>query len=333
MRIIFMGTPDYAAAALKAIHEAGHEIALVVTKPDKPVGRGGKVVFSAVKTLALELELPVFQPKRIRDPEAVERLREADADIGVVAAFGQILSEEDLNVPRLGCVNIHASLLPRYRGSSPIQQAILDGMTVTGVTIMRMDAGVDTGDILLQEECPIAKDETAGGLFDKLSALGASLIVKALPMIEAGELTPVKQDETQVTLTHPIGKEMGLIRWHQSAESIERQIRAASPWPSAFTRLPDGRLIKIWQAEAWKLTVSGEADGGRIDPADRCVEWPDNGEAVPGRVLTVENGKSFFVACGSGCLRVLAVQLEGKKRMSVHDFLLGFQAEAGLLFV
>ena len=310
MKILFMGTPDFAAVALKALIEAGHEIVLVVTKPDKKSGRGGKVVPSAVRQVAQEYDLPVFQPVRVREPEAAEKLRSVQADIGVVAAFGQILSAENLNAPRLGCVNIHASLLPLYRGSSPIQNAILSGDAESGVTIMQMDEGVDTGDILLQESLPIAPDETAGSLFDKLAELGASLIVRALPQIEAGELVPKKQDEERATITRMISKEMGEIRWRERAFRIERQIRAMTPWPSAFTRLPDGRVLKIWKAQ----------------PVESRTQQ------LPGCVTDIDDD-SFTVACGEGALRVLEVQLEGRKRMSVHDFLLGFSAEQGLVLV
>lgn len=311
MKILFMGTPDYAAAALKSLIEAGHEIVLVVTKPDKPVGRGGKIVFSPVKQLALENGLEIFQPTRVRDPESAQRLRDVQADIGVVAAFGQILSAENLSAPRLGCVNIHASLLPKYRGASPIQHAILEGERVTGVTIMQMDEGIDTGAVLLKEECEITPDETAGSLFDKLSSIGASLIVRALEEIEKGELKPVPQNEEEATMTRQIRKDMGEIRWHADAASIERQIRAMTPWPSAFTRLPDGRFLKIWRAQ---------------------VNESDVAAAEPGCVQQIENNETIFVACGSGVLRILEVQLEGKKRMPVHDFLLGFPMQTGYGF-
>lgn len=313
MKILFMGTPDYAAAALKKIVDAGHEVVLVVTKPDKPAGRGAKLLCSEVKKLAEELGLPVYQPDRIRDPEAIERLRAAGADIGVVAAYGQILSEENLTAPRLGCINIHASLLPKYRGSSPIQQAIYDGAETTGVTIMQMDTGVDTGDILMQQECAIAPDETAGSLFEKLTEIGAELVVKALAGIERGELTRIRQNEALATQTKKIGKEMGEIRWSKDAPAIERLVRAANPWPSAYTRLPDGRLLKIWRAEA----AEGSA-GSRIF-----------GRVQPGTVVRVETD-SFVVACGTGELVVYEIQLEGKKRMSVHDFLLGFSMQVGM---
>ncbi len=309
MRVIFMGTPDFAASALESIIAAGHEVVLVVTKADKPSGRGGRVIPSPVKKIALENGIEVYQPRRIRDEESVERLRAAKADIGVVAAFGQILSAEDLSAPARGCVNIHASLLPLYRGASPIQQAILDGAEKTGITIMQMDEGVDTGDILMQEDCPIAPDETAGSLFDKLARIGASLIVRALTEIEAGEAEPLKQYEARASFTRQIGKEMGKIRWEQPAAAIERQIRAMNPWPSAFTKFVDGRNLKIWEAAA---ATSGE-------------------NAPPGCILAVTR-EDFTVACGEGtCLRVTQLQLEGKKRMSVHDFLLGYSLDTGVL--
>ncbi|MBQ3789371.1 MAG: methionyl-tRNA formyltransferase [Lachnospiraceae bacterium] len=332
MKILFMGTPDYAAAALKSLIDAGHEIVLVVTKPDKPVGRGGKIVFSPVKQLAMEHGMEIYQPSRVRDPESAEKLKQAGADIGVVAAFGQILSAENLSAPRLGCINIHASLLPRYRGASPIQQAILDGVEVTGVTIMQMDEGIDTGAILLQEEYRIRPDETAGSLFDKLTEIGASLIVEALRGIEAGTLRPVPQNEEFATLTRQIRKDMGEIRWHMDAAEIERQIRAMSPWPSAFTRLPDGRFLKIWRAEAWELAPSADPGSVAAYPTRRLLECGSSRDAAPGCVLYVDEGGSFFVACGKGVLCVREVQLEGKKRMAVHDFLLGFPMQTGYGF-
>ena len=244
MKIVFMGTPDFARCALKKILNAGHEVVLVVTQPDKPKGRSGKLQVSDVKALALEKNLPVFQPDKIRSEESVAFLKNVVADIYVVAAFGQILSQEILDMPRLGCVNIHASLLPEYRGAAPIQQAIIDGKEVSGVTIMQMAAGMDTGDILLQRQIPISEDETGGGLFDKLSDLGGDLIVEALPMLERGEITPVPQDEKRATKCGKLSKDMGRIDFTKSAPSIRNLVRGLNPWPSAFTHL-NGKTIKI----------------------------------------------------------------------------------------
>ena len=293
MKIIFMGTPDFAASALEKLVEAGHEITLVVTQPDKPKGRSGELQVSDVKACALKHGFPVFQPERIKLPENVAYLKNYEADIYVVAAFGQILSQEILDIPKFGCVNIHASLLPKYRGAAPIQQAIIDGEKTTGVTIMQMAAGMDTGDILLQREIPIDDNETGGGLFDKLSELGAELIVEALPKIERGELTPVPQDEELATKCGKLSKNMGKIDFNKNAVAIRNLVRGLNPWPSAFTR-HDGKMLKIWVADA-------------LD--DKQV-----------------------VATGKGTLVLKEVQLEGKKRMLVKDFLLGNKIEIGTSF-
>ena len=308
MKIIFMGTPDYAAAALASLIKAGHEIALVVTMPDKPAGRGGKIKLSPVKELALKEGLRVFQPEKVKSVDSVSVLEEVGADIGVVAAFGQILSKEALAAPRLGCVNIHASLLPRYRGASPIQQAILDGVRATGVTIMQMDEGIDTGDIICQHVIQVAEGETGGSLFEKLTSIGADLILDALKMIENGEATPVRQNAELATYTGQIRKDMGVIRWGDDAEYIERLVRAMDPWPSAYTRLPDQKLLKIWKASAESQTVTKGSEIGRVCAVDQT---------------------SFVVTTGKGCLRVLEVQLEGKKRMTSADFLRGYHMSEG----
>lgn len=306
MRIVFMGTPDFARSALEKIIEAGHEVVLVVTQPDKPKGRSGELQVSDVKACALEHGLPVFQPVRIKLPENVAELKKYDADIYVVAAFGQILSQEILDIPKFGCVNIHASLLPKYRGAAPIQQSILDGEKTTGVTIMQMAAGMDTGDILLQREIPIDENETGGGLFDKLSILGGELIVDALPMIERGELTPVPQDEAKATKCGKLSKDMGQIDFTKDAQTIRNLIRGLNPWPSAFTHY-EGKLLKIWSAKV----VEGS-----------------NGK--PGEVVSVGK-ESFAVTCGDGALEITEVQLEGKKRMAVKDFLLGNKVTCGTM--
>ena len=225
MKVVFMGTPDFSVGALEAIWKAGHEITAVVTQPDKPKGRGGKLQMSPVKEFAVSRGLPVFQPVRIKRPEAVEQLKTYEADIFVVAAFGQILSQEILDMPRFGCVNIHASLLPRYRGSSPIQWAIINGDKMTGVTIMQMDAGVDTGDMLMKSEVEIAPSDTYASLSDKLAQAGAQLIIPALAAIEKGEVTPAPQDDSLSCHVGMIDKNMGKIDFSRSAEEIDRLIR------------------------------------------------------------------------------------------------------------
>ena len=297
MRVVFMGTPDFARTALEALIKAGHKIVLVVTQPDKPKGRSGKLQISDVKDCAIKNGIEVFQPEKIKEESSVSFLKSIDADIYVVAAFGQIISKEILDIPRYECINIHASLLPKYRGAAPIQQAILDGEKVTGVTIQQMNTGVDTGDILLQREYAISDDETGGSLFDRLSILGADLVIEALDLIEKGKIIPRPQDESKATHCGKIKKDMGLIDWSWSAEKIERYIRGLNPWPSAYTYM-DGRQLKIWKAY-----VSDE-----------------KGECAT--VLKVDK-KSITIGCGEGSVRVLEVQLEGKKRMEMSAFLLG----------
>ena len=297
MRVVFMGTPDFARTALEALIKAGHKIVLVVTQPDKPKGRSGKLQISDVKDCAIKNGIEVFQPEKIKEESSVSFLKSIDADIYVVAAFGQIISKEILDIPRYGCINIHASLLPKYRGAAPIQQAILDGEKVTGVTIQQMNTGVDTGDILLQREYAISDDETGGSLFDRLSILGADLVIEALDLIEKGKIIPRPQDESKATHCGKRKKDMGLIDWSWSAEKIERYIRGLNPWPSAYTYM-DGRQLKIWKAY-----VSDE-----------------KGECAT--VLKVDK-KSITIGCGEGSVRVLEVQLEGKKRMEMSAFLLG----------
>ena len=326
MKIVFMGTPDFARSALEKIIEAGFEVVLVVTQPDKPKGRSGELQVSDVKACALEHNIPVFQPVKIKEKEHVEFLRSVPADIYVVAAFGQILSQEILDIPRLGCVNIHASILPEYRGAAPIQQAIIDGKKSTGVTIMQMAAGMDTGDILLQREIPITDDDTGGSLFDKLSGLGAELIVEALPKIERGELTPIPQDEDLATKCGKLSKNMGRIDFSMDAVSIRNLIRGLDPWPSAFAYL-EGKMLKIWKAKAL-MHVDFAALSNSFTPEEitRAKELVDKNEY--GTIVAVLKD-SFIVLTGDGYLKITELQLEGKKRMDVKAFLLGNKLEAG----
>ncbi len=306
MKIVFMGTPDFAVGALNAVIEAGHEVTAVVTQPDKPKGRGKEVQMTPVKECALKHDIPVFQPAKIKDPEAVETLRTYQADIFVVAAFGQILSEEILSMPKYGCVNIHASLLPKYRGAGPIQWAIINGEKITGVTIMQMDKGLDTGDMLLKTEVEIAPDETADTLHDKLAAAGAGLIAEALVKIETGEVTPVRQNDEESCYAKMLNKSMGKIDWQMEAEKLDCLIRGLISWPGAST-VYRGKTLKIWQEEV----VSEAAEN-----------------AAPGTVVRVDKD-AFYVQTGKGLLKILAVQPEGKKRMAVRDFLLGYPVKPG----
>lgn len=317
MKIVFMGTPDYAVSALEAIVQAGHQVSAVVTQPDKPKGRGKGIQMTPVKECALKYGIPVFQPVKIKEPEAVEILRGYEADIFVVAAFGQILSEEILTMPEYGCINIHASLLPKYRGASPIQWAILNGEQETGITIMRMAKGIDTGDMLMKCTVPVEPKETGESLHDKLCAAGAELIVQALPKIERGELEPEKQNEADATYVTVLQKSLGHIDWSKDAVFLDRLVRGLNPWPSAYT-VYQGRTLKLWECEP----VCGGPDSGAAgtEPEGKCV--------TPGRIEKVVKD-AFYVRTGDGLLKVLQVQLEGKKRMPVKDFLLGYPLAEG----
>ena len=320
MKIIFMGTPDFAAGALEALVRAGHEILLAVTQPDKPKGRSSELIPSPVKVCALEHGIPVFQPRRIKAPEAVEELRQYEADIYIVAAFGQILSQEVLDIPHYGCLNIHASLLPKYRGASPIQHVIIDGEEKTGVTIMQMDAGIDTGDMLYKKEIPIQSTDNYETLHDRLTVLGGQAIVEALTLLEQGKLTPEKQQEDQSSYAPLIDKSMGKIDFSQPAAVIDRKIRGMTPWPSAFTSYR-GKQLKIWRAQPGGIAAPDES----TNPVRSCD--PDSTHA-PGEILEMDKD-SVTVAAGEGILRILELQLEGKKRMTVHDFLLGVKMQPG----
>ncbi|MBR6281078.1 MAG: methionyl-tRNA formyltransferase, partial [Lachnospiraceae bacterium] len=247
MKVVFMGTPDFALGTLDAIEAAGHEIVLVVSQPDRPKGRGNAMQAPPVKEWAVERNIPVFQPERIRKPENIEELRKYPADIFVVAAFGQILPEEILNMPRLGCINVHASLLPKYRGAAPIQWSILNGDAVTGVTIMQMGIGLDDGDILTQVEVPIESEDTGGSLFDKLAIAGGKLCAETMEKLDAGEITPIPQDPEKATHVGMIKKELGSLDFKRPAKELECYIRGLNPWPSAYTKL-DGKTLKIWRA-------------------------------------------------------------------------------------
>lgn len=322
MKIVFMGTPDFAVAALEAILEAGHQVVAVVTQPDKPKGRGKGIQITPVKACAQSHGIPVFQPVRVKDKESVEVLRSYEADIFVVAAFGQIVSEEILSMPKYGCVNIHASLLPKYRGAGPIQWAIINGEEKTGVTIMQMDKGIDTGDMLMKEEVMIDLKETGDSLHDKLAAAGARLIVEALPKIERGELVPVRQNDEEACYAKMLCKSMGKIDWQKSAEELDCLIRGVISWPGAYTGFR-GKILKIWEEE-----VVSEDETASGAPIGQDKANFDGVSAAPGMVVGVDKD-AFCVKTGDGLLKILAVQPEGKKRMPVKDFLLGYQIRIG----
>lgn len=303
MRIIFMGTPDFSVGTLEALIEAGHEIALVVTQPDKPKGRGGKMQYTPVKEVAAEHGIPVYQPRRIREPECIEELRKYNADIMVVIAFGQILPKEILEMTPYGCINVHASLLPKYRGAAPIQWAVINGEKVSGVTTMQMNEGLDTGDMILKTEVVLDEKETGGSLHDKLAAAGAKLCVETLKALEEKTATWEAQGESTTEYAKMLDKKMGDIDWNQSAVSIERLIRGLNPWPSAYTDW-NGKVMKIWEAEVVEKQT----------------------EEVPGTIVDVEKD-GFLVQTGVNCLKVTALQIPGKKRMDAGAFLRGYQIE------
>lgn len=310
MKAVFMGTPDFAVPTLQKMIDMGIEITAVVTQPDKAKGRGKKVIYSPVKECALAHDLPVYQPVRIRkEPEFIQTLRDMQPDVIVVVAFGQILPKEILDIPRLGCVNVHASLLPKFRGAAPIQWSIIDGEEVTGVTTMLMDVGLDTGDMLLKTEIPVDPKETGGSLHDKLAAVGGELLEKTLIGLEAGTIVPEKQDDSQAgEYARMLDKELGHIDFNQPAVVIERLIRGLNPWPSAYTQW-EGKTMKIWEAEV-----------------EDVVETADTHE--PGTITEVTK-HGFKVQTGEGRLAIKSLQIPGKKRMEADAFLRGYHIEEG----
>lgn len=311
MRVIFMGTPDFSVGTLEALIAAGHDVCLAVTQPDKPKGRGKEMQFPPVKETAIKHGIPVYQPKKIREPECVEELRKYNADVMVVVAFGQILPKTILEMTPYGCINVHASLLPKYRGAAPIQWSIIEGEAVTGVTTMQMDEGLDTGDMIMKKEVPIAEDETGESLHDKLAAAGAALCVETLKALEDKSAVFEKQGESPTAYAKMLTKEMGNIDWSQSAVQIERLVRGLNSWPSAYTRW-NGKVMKIWRAKAEPGPAAGSpADGGQ-----------------PGTVTEIRKD-SFAVQTGDGVLRVYEVQIPGKKRMETSAFLRGYTMEPG----
>lgn len=305
MKVIFMGTPDFSVGTLEALIEAGHEVVLAVTQPDKPKGRGGKMQYPPVKETALEHGIPVFQPKKIRDPQAIAELEKYSADVMVVIAFGQILPKQVLEMTPYGCINVHASLLPKYRGAAPIQWAVINGEEVSGVTTMQMDEGLDTGDMLLKTELTLDKKETGGSLHDKLAKAGADLCVETLRALENQTAVWEKQGESPTPYASMLDKKLGDIDWNQEAKAIERLIRGLNPWPSAYTDW-DGKVMKIWDADV-------------VEEASK---------EAPGTIVKVEKD-GFCVQTGKGFLKVLSLQIPGKKRMDAGAFLRGYEIKEG----
>jgi len=306
-RIIFMGTPDIAAVCLEKLYTQGQDklfnIIGVISQPDKPKGRNLHLLPTPVKIVAERLGLECFQPQKARDPESLEWIRQKQPDLLIVVAYGQILPPDLLQIPPLGCINVHTSLLPRWRGAAPIQRAILEGDPETGVSLMKMDAGLDTGAVLSVLKTPVTEADNAQTLHDRLAEMGGDLLLKTLPDYFAGKITPIPQPAEGLTYAKKITKEEGKIDWTQSAESISCRVRAFTPWPGAFTWIPNGEkqiLLKIWEV----------------------VILSQKTEATPGTILKA-SGDDLWVATGDGILKILSLQREGKRRMETREFLLG----------
>ena len=323
MRIVFMGTPDFSVPALKALVEVGHQVIAVVTQPDKPKGRGKEVQMTPVKIQAMEYGIPVYQPAKVREASFVEVLKGMEADVYVVIAFGQILPKAVLELPKYGCINIHASLLPKYRGAAPIQWCVIDGERETGITTMMMDVGLDTGDMLEKAVIPIEEKETGGSLHDKLSMAGGDLILSTLKKLEEGTLVRTPQTDEGTCYAKMLTKSLGDIDWNQDAVSIERLIRGLNPWPSAYT-MWNGKTIKIWAADV----IAGR------EAADFLSESgvPAETGTAPGTVVCSDK-RGLVVCTGGGLLSIRELQMEGKKRMDTPAFLRGYPIPAGDVFV
>lgn len=308
MKIVYMGTPDFAVYALESLITAGHEISAVITQPDKAQGRSKALVPTPVKKKALEHDIPVYQPEKVRDEETVNMLKSINPDAIVVAAYGQILPESILNIPKYGCINIHASLLPKYRGAAPIEWSIIDGEEKTGVTTMYMEKGLDTGDMIDKAEIVIEADDTGATLHVKLAEAGAKLILTTLASLETGTATRTKQNDEESCYASMLNKDMGNIDFTKSATEIERLIRGLIPWPCAYTKI-DGKTVKIYKAE---------------------VKTLDNGEYKPGEIIEVTK-KTFSIACGKDALVIRSLQPEGKKQMDTVSYLNGNKLNVGMM--
>ncbi|MCX7695565.1 MAG: methionyl-tRNA formyltransferase [Caloramator sp.] len=307
MKVVFMGTPDFAVPTLKKLIEE-HDVIAVFTQPDKPKGRGQKVQYSPVKEVAIEHNIPVFQPSKIKkEVEYIDKLKELNPDVCVVVAYGQILPKEVLDIPKYGCINVHASLLPELRGAAPINWSIINGNKVTGITTMMMDVGLDTGDMLLKREVEILDTDTAGSLHDKLMVVGAELLIETLEKIEKGEIKPQKQDDSKATYAPMMDKELGHINWDKNAREVFNLIRGVTPWPSAYFYYDD-LMIKVWRCEL--------IEGGKNDVAGKIVDVSKDGVKV---------------TCREGIIVLKEVQKQGSKRMDIATFLNGNNLEVGKL--
>ena len=302
-----MGTPDFAAASLRALCDSGYDVVGVFCQPDRPKGRGNRLTPCPVKEEALRRGIAVFQPERIKRPEGVEALRSLSPDLCVTAAFGQLLSQEILDIPPMGTVNVHSSLLPRHRGSAPVNWAVIQGDAQTGVTTMLTDAGMDTGDMLLCERTDIGAEETAGELTDRLAEMGAALLIRTLRGMEAGTIRPAAQNPQEATYEPKLTKETGRIDFARTAREIDCLVRGTSPWPGAFTTLPDGQVMKVMQVR-------------------RVANAPT---LEPGRIVSADGRGGLIISCGDGDVELVQIQMPGAKRMNARDYLRGHSMEAG----
>lgn len=307
MKAVFMGTPEFSVGTLDAMCKAGHEVVAVFTQPDKQKGRGKSVLMTPVKERALELNIPVYQPEKLKEDENYELLKELNPDVIVVVAYGQLITKRILDLPKYGCINVHASLLPKYRGAAPIQWAVIDGEEVSGVTIMKMDESLDTGDMIMKTELVLDEKETGGSLHDKLAIEGANLLVKALEALENNTATYTKQDDSKMTYAKKLTKELGNIDFSMPSKEIERLVRGLNPWPSAYTTY-DGKTMKIWDVDVTDKQFDGE-----------------NGEIVE------VSKNDFTIKTSDGGIIVKEVQLQGKKRMDAGSFLRGTKVEKGVI--
>ncbi len=311
MRAVYMGTPEIAAVILKSVLASEHEVVAVVTQPDKPKGRGHEMAFPPVKEVALEAGIPVYQPQRARDEEFLAEIKALNPDIILVAAYGKLLPKVLLDMPKFGCINVHASLLPKYRGAAPIQWAVINGDEKSGVTIMHMAETLDTGDMIMTREVTLAPDETAGSLHDKLAEIGGPLLLEAMDALETGRAPRIRQNEEEATHVTMLDKTMGDMNFRQPAVQLERLIRGLNPWPTAYTKL-DGKMLKIWKAE--------------VTSAEELSR--DQKSHEPGTIVSVEKER-IGILTGEGVLWVKELQLEGKRKMMTEEFLRGFKVEAG----
>lgn len=305
MKVVFMGTPDFSVPTLEALYNVGHEIPLVISQKDKAKGRGKKVINTPVKEKALELKLSVFQPENVNSKESIDTIKSTNPDVIVVVAYGQILKNDILNIPKYGCINVHASLLPRYRGAAPINWVIINGEKYTGITTMMMETGLDSGDMLLKMETEIYEEETAGQLHDRLKYMGAELLIDTLKKIENGSLRKTPQNHSEATYASMMTKELGKINWSKKASEIKNLIRGTQPWPSAYT-IYNGMNIKILE----------------VDIVDKFIEG-DNGEVIK------VNDEGIYVNASDKCVVLKHIQFPGKRSMTISEFLRGNKFEIG----